>query len=61
MKNLIFETRNTEIIEDYLFYIPKCGVNLGENLSRFTHISVYKIRNNRRLSILCIEMWGKFV
>ena len=30
MKNLIFETRNTEIIEDYLFYIPKCGVNLGE-------------------------------
>jgi len=28
MKNLIFETRNIERIEDYPFYIPKCGVNI---------------------------------
>ena len=28
MKNLVFETRNIETIEDYLFYTPTCGINI---------------------------------
>ena len=28
MKSLVFETQNTETIEDYPFYTPKCGVNI---------------------------------
>ena len=28
MKSLVFETRNTETIEDYPFYTPKYGVNI---------------------------------
>ena len=50
-KNLIFETRNTETIEDYPFYTPKCGSSIWNT----------KYRNNRRLSILYTEMWGKHI
>ena len=28
MKNLVFETRNIETIEDYLFYTPIYGINI---------------------------------